>query len=96
MTKEEYHFRISEVNKQAQDSITRIQQEFAYSNNKVSLGQFIRQNGFTIQVDRIGVYITGERIPVCSYHGYLFTAEKKQRKDKRRHNIYNISEIETL
>lgn len=96
MTKEEYFYRISEVNKQAQDSIKRIQSEYAFSNNKVELGSFIRQNGFTIQVDRIGVYITGEMIPICSYHGYMYTTELKQRKDKRRHNIYNNSNIEVL
>jgi len=96
MTKEEYNYRLSLINQERHKAVSELQSEFAFSNNKIELGSFIRQNGFTIQVDRIGVYITGEMIPICSYHGFMYTTELKQRKDKRRHNIYNNSNIEVL
>jgi len=71
----EYKKRLREIKQIAGMEIAKLREECAMSNNKIELGDLVRDHKGFIRVDEIGIYIPGytgdDTLPLCCYTGVV-------------------------
>lgn len=96
MNIEEYENKLNEINAACEKRKVALMSVFAYSNNKVKVGDIVKSSNAIIKVESISVEIGYFGInPECFYKGIKLTKERIPRKNKSTTKIAQ-SEIEEI
>lgn len=92
MDKLEYNKRLLDIEKKFEEDKKSLAREFAYANNNLMAGTFVRDLTTTIEIDRLIIYLAGyQSYPEMVYSGPELTKKLVPRKDGRIGRVHQSS-----
>ena len=88
MTKEVYEDKMMEIIRNSELAKKELHKQFAYANNPYKIGDIIKDNGGSIMIERIQVYIGASGFAQCVYTGIEYTKKGEPNKKGNKRSIY--------
>jgi len=87
MTKEEYNKKILDLEIELKEQKRKLGREYAFSNNKYSIGDIIKDHKATIRIEKIQ-WTNSLSGPECVYWGTILKKDLTPRKDGKTDSIF--------